>query len=205
MKKKKILLSTLLSTGLLLSLGVSNGFAATDDLEQDLNVVKTETYTYFDADGKAVTETKGLNKNGEVVDVSISKDQSNLTNASGEVVPNGAGVYHAHSRSTLTKRAEAGWAQLRVYGNGFSDSYTNSKKTTRKSISKIGVSTTLFMNGSVEHSASSTKLNASTASASAKQQVWQVPVKAHEVKSSHTYQNTGASSLYPTTSLKSWL
>ncbi|MGJ3194157.1 hypothetical protein [Peribacillus frigoritolerans] len=63
----------------------------------------------------------------------------------------------------------------------------------------------MFMNGSVEHSASSTKLNASTASASAKQQAWQVPLKAHEVKSSHTYQNTGASSLYPTTSLKSWL
>ncbi|MGJ3194158.1 hypothetical protein [Peribacillus frigoritolerans] len=52
MKKKKILLSTFLSTGLLLSLGVSNGFAATDDLEQDLNVVKTETQKYFDKDSK---------------------------------------------------------------------------------------------------------------------------------------------------------
>ncbi|CAN7586733.1 hypothetical protein LJR015_001283 [Peribacillus frigoritolerans] len=196
MKKKKVLLSTLLSTGLLLSLGVSNGFAATDDLEQDLNVVTTETQTYFDEDSKLVTETKGLNKNGEVIEVSISKDQTNLTNASGEIVPTGAGVYHASSRSTLTKRAEAGWAQLRVYGNGFSDSYTNSKKTTRKSISKIGVSTTLFMNGSVEHSSSNTKLNASTASASAKQQAWQVPVKAHEVKYLSKYRRIKSLSNY---------
>ncbi|ADC52358.1 hypothetical protein BpOF4_21814 (plasmid) [Alkalihalophilus pseudofirmus OF4] len=113
-----------------------------------------------------------------------------------------SGVYHAASRSSVTSRIEAKWGQLRIYANGFSDSYTSSSKSTKKAIDKISVNTSLIMNGSVENQASDNRTKSSLANASAAQQRFMVPTAPQYSRSSHSYHNSGANSVYHSTEAK---
>ncbi|WP_180954937.1 hypothetical protein [Bacillus sp. V3-13] len=162
---------------------------------------RLSTDTYIDKEGDKVLEKVYYNSEGDIVEVSVEKGEYAYPVSRG-ISTQATGPYWAHSRSTVTSRIEAGWYQLRIYGNGFSDSYTNSSKTTKKALSRISVNTSLIMNGSVEGQNSDSRTNSSFANASAAQRSFMVPDSPQYSRSSHAYHNTGTNSVYHSTEAK---
>ncbi len=159
------------------------------------------TKTYIDKSGQRVLEKISKNKHGDIIEVSVEKGEYATQVNTGDFSTQ-AVVYYAASRSSVTSRLEFGWAQLRIYANGFSDSYTSSAKSSRKTIDKISVNTTLMMNGSVESQDSDNRTNSSFANTSAAQQSWMIPTAPQYSRSSHAYHHSGANSVYHSTEAK---
>jgi len=189
---------SLLSATSLVSVG-----AAEETEVFNTKIDKVSTESFIDKEGDKVLEKIYYNDEGDVIEVSVEKGEYvSPVVSKGFSTQAVSGPYYAHSRSTVTSRLESGWAQLRIYANGFSDSYTSSSKATKKSIDRISVNTTLVMNGSVEDQASDNRTNSSFANASAKQQSFMVPTAPQYSRSSHAYHNSGTNSVYHNTEAK---
>lgn len=166
--------------------------------EFNTKVDKVSNNTFIDKEGDKVLEKVYYNSEGDIIEVSVEKGEY-VYPVNTEYSTLSSGSYWAHSKSTVTSRLESGWIQLRIYANGFSNSYTDSSKNTAKAIDRISVNTTLIMNGSVEDQDQDSRLNASFANASAKQQDFMIPTDPQYSRSSHTYQNSGTNDVYHTT------
>lgn len=195
---KNKILPMILGSSLAFSMFIAPVGAQGFDTEiDDVEVVNTVTDTFIDEEGDEVVQETSYNKNGDIVEVSVEK--GDLSSEDAELQAAG---YYASSRSSVTSRIESGWFQVRIYANGFSDSYTGSSKSKKKSIDKISVNTTLTMNGSVENQKADNRTNSSFANASAPQKNHMIPSSAQYSKSSHAYHNKGANSIYHSTQAK---
>lgn len=135
--------------------------------------------------------------------MSVEKGEMAYPLTTGDVSILSSGGYYAASKSSVTSRLEPSFGpQLRIYANGFSNSYTSSTKSTSKALDKISVNTTLIMNGAVEHQAADNRTSSSFANASARQQSMMIPDAPQYSRSSHAYHNSGANSVYHSTEAK---
>lgn len=196
---KKILPTLICLTFLSLQFLVPVSAAPNDIASIKIESISTRIFT--DKSGQKVLEKISKNKQGDIIEVSVEKGEYATAVNTGDFSTQ-AIVYYAASRSTVTSRLEFGWAQLRIYANGFSDSYTSSSKTSKKAIDKISVNTTLLMNGSVEDQDTDNRTNSSFANTSAAQQSWMVPTAPQYSRSSHAYHHSGANSVYHSTEAK---
>ncbi|WP_206207689.1 hypothetical protein [Virgibacillus indicus] len=199
MNIKKILFS-LITVSFLSTLVLVAPVGAEETEVFDTKIDKVSKDEFIDKEGDKVQEKVYYNSEGKIVKVSVEKGEY-AEPVSTDNSTKSYGSYYAVSRSSVTARFEA-WAgapQIRVYSNGFSDSYTNSSKSTKKSIDRIIVNTTLMMNASVEDQDSDSRTSSSFANASAKQQSFMIPTHSQYSRSSHTYHNSGTNSVYHST------
>jgi hypothetical protein len=180
--------------------GASTSYAASEENKHnnkyDMEIVDVKTQSYKDEYGDLITRKEYYNKKGELIKSETEKaitpttsDNSFTATASGP---------HWVASTTIGRQWEPGWIQMRIYGTGSSKSYTDSSKSSYRAIDKIGVFTTLYYNTAVEDTASQTKFNASTSSATAWQQsvncCWQ-----YKAETNHTFEEAGYQSWYPVT------
>lgn len=194
--KKKALLFVFASV---IATVIASPVGATELTISDVTKASANTTQYTDQYGDNVTQQVFYNGQGSIVEVSVEKGQFVYPTLS-TLASSG---YFARSRSTVTSRLEPSFGPyMRIYANGFSDSYTNSSKSTKKSIDKISVNTTLIMNGSVEHQSSDARNSSSFANATAKQQRYMIATAPQYSRSSHVYENRGTNKVTSNTSAK---
>nr|WP_179943631.1 hypothetical protein [Planococcus citreus] len=194
--KKKALLFVFASV---IATVIASPVGATELSISDVTKASMNTTQYTDQYGDNVLQQVYYNKQGSIVEVSVEKGQ--LAYSTDSTLA--SKTYFARSRSTVTSRLEPSFGiYMRIYANGFSDSYTNTSRSSKKSIDKISVNTTLIMNGSVENQASDARSSSSFANATAKQQRYMVATAPQYSRSSHVYENRGASKVNHNTSAK---
>ena len=155
---KKIFIPLMAASFLFIGFNGTASAQTSNENKNQLNkVTEVKTNSFIDEYGDMVIEKRKYNSENDLIEVSVEKEESAHSN--GSVSLQASGAYHANSRATIVGRFEAwsGAPQMRLYANGFSDAYTNSKKTKKKSISRISVSTTLQMSGAIEAQSSDSK------------------------------------------------
>lgn len=183
MKFKGKLASSLVALGLVIT---SSNFFVAD--------ASTKTTILTDSFGDKVTQTVTKDSSGNVLSIDVEKAGYSAAGKKG----------YWYAKSSIKRQYEWPNVTVSVKGTGSSKSYTNSSKKSFKAIDKIGVRTTLTSGGVVQGTKSSSQKNSATASATAS--------KANSIPaglkwkdtSSHTFQDSGKNSWYPTTGATSW-